>query len=105
MAIYAFRCPKHGEFEVWQKMNDEHIGVCPKCKKLAERVFYPLPLHGDLPSKDKRMGKTRAELFDNLAKEGQAAKDWRVSDEYLDKENRDNGYIEKPMVGWSSSLG
>jgi len=98
MPIYAYTCKKHGEFDVWQKINDEHQADCPQCGRAGDRVFYPLALHGDLPSKDKRMGKTRAELFDNLAKEGLGNKEWRQSDEYTTKEARDFGIKEKPMV-------
>jgi putative FmdB family regulatory protein len=105
MPIYSFKCKKHGEFDVWQKINDEHIAKCSYCGKKADRVFYPLPLHGDLPSKPCNIGKTRNELFDNLAGDGFAAKDWRQSDEYTTKESRDNGFIEKPMVGWTPALG
>ncbi len=35
---------------------------------------------GNLFKKDKRMGKTRGELLDNIAIEGFGSKDWRASE-------------------------
>jgi putative FmdB family regulatory protein len=105
MLIYGYKCKKHGKFDVWQKINDKHIAECSYCGKRAERVFTPLSLHGDLPSKDKRIGKTRGELFDNLASEGMYDKNWREPNEVSEKKFTDAGFHEKPMVGWTPSLG
>jgi len=104
MPIYTYNCKKHGDFDVWQNINDEHTAKC-SCGKESKRVFTPLPLHGDLPSKDKRIGKTRAELFDNLASEGMYDKGWRERDEPINKQWTDAGVHEKPRVGWTASLG
>ena len=104
MPIYAFKCEKHGEFEVFQGMNDSHTAKCG-CGKKATRVFYPIPAIGDLPNKDPRPGKTRAELFDNLAKEGLYNKEWREMDESTNKNWTDAGFKEKISVGWTPTLG
>ena len=104
MPIYAFECTEHGEFEVFQRMNDSHTAKCA-CGKKATRVFYPIPAHGDLPNKDPRPGKTRAELFDNLAKEGLYSKEWREQDEPTNKQWTDAGVKEKLVVGWTPALG
>jgi putative FmdB family regulatory protein len=104
MPTYGFNCQKHGEFEVWQRITAKHIAPCPKCGREGKQILYPLPLHGDLPSKDPRPGKTRAELFDNLSKEGMANKDWRAADEDTNKRFTDAGIKEKLVVGWTSAL-
>lgn len=104
MPIYTFICKEHGKFDVWQKINDEHISDCCYCGGQTERVFTPCALHGDLPSKDKRIGKTRAELFDNLAAEGMYDKGWRERDEPINKQWTDAGVHEKPFVGWDKKL-
>jgi putative FmdB family regulatory protein len=98
MPIYPYRCEKHGEFDVYQRVDEPHVAKC-QCGSDASRVFYPLALHGDLPSKDFRPGKTRAELFDNLAKEGMANKEWREADEPTNKRFTDAGVKEKPFFG------
>ena len=46
-----------------------------------DRIFYPITFKGDLPCGKPKLGHTRAELFDNLQKEGFAHKDWRKTDE------------------------
>jgi len=104
MPIYGYSCREHGEFEIFQNINDIHEAHC-SCGLKANRVFYPIPAHGDLPSTDKRIGKTRGELFDNLASEGLYYKDWRKDDEPEVKRFTDAGIKEKPMVGWTPSLG
>ena len=77
MPFYDYECSKHGVFEVFQRMTEEHTADCPKCGKDGRRIFTPSALHG-LPSQDKRMGKTREELFQNLGKEGMALPDmWK----------------------------
>jgi len=103
MPIYAFHCKEHGEFDVFQRMNDDHVAKCA-CGKNARRVFYPISVVGPLPSKDPRPGKTRGELFDNLAKEGLYSKDWREQDESTNKAWTDAGVKEKLVVGWTSAL-
>ena len=103
MPMYGFSCEKHGEFEVFQRMNDTHTARC-ECGKKARRVFYPTPSYGDLPNRDLRPGKTRAELFDNLSKEGLYDKEWREKDEFNNKQWTDAGFKEKPSLGWTSAL-
>jgi putative FmdB family regulatory protein len=96
MPVYAFNCFEHGEFEITQGMNDEHRAFCPTCKHPADRVYYPVAFkHGqkDMP----KLGKTRAELFDNLAKEDLGQKEWRVSDEPEMKRLRDAGITPKTI--------
>jgi putative FmdB family regulatory protein len=105
MPIYGYCCEKHGSFDVWQNMNDEHTAVCSYCGKKADRVFYPIPAHGDLPTKPVTLGKTRGELLDNMATEGFYSKGWRATDEVGKKQYTDKGWREKPMVGWTPELG
>ncbi len=43
MPIYTYRCTKCGhEFDVTQKVNDEHIKKCELCGKEVKRVFHPV---------------------------------------------------------------
>ena len=103
MPAYTFSCEKHGPFSVCLRMNEEHKANCPECGKEGMRIFHPPALHGDLPSKDRRMGKTRAELLDNVAKEGFGSKEWRVADQDANKRWRDAGVKEVEQVGWEPS--
>jgi len=103
MPLYDYECSEHGVFEVFQRMNDEHAATCV-CGKTATRVFCSVPVHGDLPNKDQRPGKTRAELFDNLAKEGLYSKEWREKDEPNNKQWTDAGFKEKLVMGWTPAL-
>ena len=42
MPIYGYRCTNCGhEFEVYQKMSDGPVEVCPKCQSKVARVLYP----------------------------------------------------------------
>lgn len=104
MPIYAFECPIHGEFELWQKMQEPHVKAKCPCGKMGGRIFYPIPAYGNLPNKDPRPGKTRAELFDNLAKEGFMKKEWRADDEPINRSWTDAGVKEKLVLGWRKSL-
>lgn len=40
--IYTFKCKEHREFEIRQGMMDEHKAYCPKCGRLAQRVYLPI---------------------------------------------------------------
>lgn len=80
MPLYGYECKKHGEFEAMKTMDTRHFADCPECGFSSKQLFYPLSLQGDLPTKDRRIGKTRKELFDNLAAEGFANKNWQESD-------------------------
>lgn len=89
--FYSFKCEQHGMFEVYQKMNDEHIAYCPTCRKKAVRIYLPLGLGGDLPTKKFSLGKTREELFCNLGKEGLEERDmWKH-----EKHEREEAIIKK----------
>ena len=40
MPTYDFECSKCGHrFELFQKMTDEPVGTCPKCKGTSERLI------------------------------------------------------------------
>lgn len=42
MPIYGYRCTNCGhQFEVYQKMSDEAIQVCPKCEGKVTKILYP----------------------------------------------------------------
>ena len=85
MPFYDYECSKHGVFEVFQRMTEKHEANCSKCGENGTRIFTPSALHG-LPSQDKRMGKTREELFQNLGKEGFTGKDvWKYDKHYNKK--------------------
>lgn len=51
------------------------ISFCPICGKAGKKILSPLLIKGT----DKRMGKTRGELLDNIAADGFGSKDWRAS--------------------------
>lgn len=79
MPIYTFCCDEHGDQDVFQNMNDKHVAFCNICNKKMKRIYYPSHIKcGNNVS----MGKTRMELFDNLASEGFAHNDWRENDSY-----------------------
>jgi len=87
MPFYDYECSKHGVFEVFQRMTEKHEANCSKCGENGTRIFTPSALHG-LPSQDKRMGKTREELFQNLGKEGFAENDmWKYDRNQIEKNN------------------
>ncbi len=37
MPTYEYRCPKGHTFEVFQKMTDDPVAVCPECGEEASR--------------------------------------------------------------------
>ncbi|MBV9688386.1 MAG: zinc ribbon domain-containing protein [Ktedonobacteraceae bacterium] len=42
MPMYEYLCNTcHHNFEVWQKMTDETLTVCPECGEHIHRVLYP----------------------------------------------------------------
>ncbi len=42
MPTYEYLCETCSHrFEVWQKMSDEPLQVCPECGRHIRRVFYP----------------------------------------------------------------
>ena len=77
MPIYTYDCPQHGEFEQIERMNGRRATICPQCLRPAKKLML---LFGY--DKKSKMGHTRMELFDNLAKEGNGHKDWRDTDTY-----------------------
>jgi len=78
MPIYQYKCNEHGTFEIFQRMTDIHETVCPVCNKDAVRIYQP----HYVKCGNAQIGKTRMELFDNMASEGFASKDWREHDTY-----------------------
>ncbi|MGI6680375.1 MAG: FmdB family zinc ribbon protein [Bdellovibrionota bacterium] len=38
MPIYEYECPNCGKFEVLQKVNEEKLKECPKCKEQGKSV-------------------------------------------------------------------
>ncbi len=43
MPTYGYKCEKcQTTFEVFQKVNDSPIEVCPECAGRTTRVFYPV---------------------------------------------------------------
>lgn len=42
MPIYGYRCSSCGhQFEVYQRMSDEPVQVCPRCQGKVARILYP----------------------------------------------------------------
>ena len=42
MPTYEYLCRHCGHrFEIWQKMTDDPLTVCPKCGEAIHRVLYP----------------------------------------------------------------
>jgi putative FmdB family regulatory protein len=42
MPTYEYQCKScDHRFEIWQKMTDEPLTVCPECNGTIRRVFYP----------------------------------------------------------------
>jgi putative FmdB family regulatory protein len=39
MPTYEYRCPKGHRFEVFQKMSEEPVSVCPECGGPSERIL------------------------------------------------------------------
>ena len=77
MAIYEYRCTKHGNIEIQQSMTEVHEANCPICFIKMERVFNSA---GIKIGKGSPIGKNREELFNNLALEGNGSKDWKEHD-------------------------
>lgn len=89
MPIYIFNCNKHGDLEILQPMNRDHIFYCPECHTKMNRIFTPVGIRCGGFSK---IGKTRTELFQNLGKEGWADRDmWKKDKE----EKRRKAYQER----------
>ncbi len=38
MPIYEYECPNCGRFEVFQKITDDKLKECPKCKEKGKSV-------------------------------------------------------------------
>ncbi len=75
--LYLFRCNVHGNIDIIQDMNDAHEANCPTCGNKMRRIYTPhyIPTH---PTR----GRTRPELFDNMAQDGFMSKEWRATDSY-----------------------
>lgn len=42
MPTYEYQCKScEHRFEVWQKMTDEALTVCPECNGSIRRIFFP----------------------------------------------------------------
>ena len=76
MPLYDYECSKHGVFERIGPVDDTPQ-FCPKCGGLVKKLPALFAI-----DKQSKMGHTRMELFDNLAKEGNGQKDWRDYDTY-----------------------
>jgi putative FmdB family regulatory protein len=70
MPVYEYECGACGhQFEEWQKISDERIKICPKCKKhkverLISQTAFQLKGGGwykDLYSSSSKSGSTNAE--------------------------------------------
>lgn len=81
MPLYSYKCNKHGSVDVFQGMNDKHEAVCPTCSLKMKRIFVPL----SIKCGNATLGNTRDTLFDNLASEGFANKEWREHDSYYQR--------------------
>lgn len=77
MPVYEYACAACGhEFEEWQKITDEPVKTCPKCKKrkverLISKTSFQLKGGGwysDLYSSSKAGGDKKAEKSEGAAK-------------------------------------
>jgi len=41
MPTYEYSCQCGYKLSLIQLMNDQHIAICPQCKKLMQRVYTP----------------------------------------------------------------
>jgi putative FmdB family regulatory protein len=42
MPTYEYQCKScNHRFEIWQKMTDEPLTVCPECSGTIRRIFFP----------------------------------------------------------------
>jgi len=39
MPTYEYRCPNGHQFDLFQRMSDEPVGVCPECGEKSERLI------------------------------------------------------------------
>ncbi len=78
MPFYTYHCDDHGDEDILQGMNDVHEAICSICSKKMMRIFTP----AFVKCGNAKMGNTRQELFDNLAQDGFANKDWKQHDSY-----------------------
>jgi len=39
---YGYRCDNQHQIEVWQRISDPPLTVCPRCRAPLRRVFYPV---------------------------------------------------------------
>lgn len=45
MAVYEYKCPEHGVFELTRKMTEvKSIESCPECDSEAQMVFSSRPV-------------------------------------------------------------
>ena len=45
MPIYEYKCDSCSfRFEKRQGFDDEPVAICPRCERLAHRVFHPAPV-------------------------------------------------------------
>ena len=85
MPLYTYRCSEHGEFEEIRSIADGATMLCPQCHKIATRILYPVRT----VNRRTKMGQTRAELFQNLGKEGWADKDmWKGDKAFMEESAR-----------------
>ncbi len=42
MPTYGYRCDNRHQIEVWQRITDPPLAVCPQCQAPLHRVFYPV---------------------------------------------------------------
>ena len=77
MALYRFKCPTHGDFELFQSMDHCNDGKCPKCNSRGKRMFDNPHVYIDFtPGWQPAFGRhveTKKEL-DTLAREAGAVR-------------------------------
>ena len=50
MPIYDFRCPNHGDFELYQPITmTTRVVPCPTCHHFARKVIAPPAIHAAMP--------------------------------------------------------
>ncbi len=47
MPVYEYKCKVHGRYETVMQMSECNDGVCPKCRRVGERLFSDCHVYVD----------------------------------------------------------
>ena len=99
MPTYEYACSTcHHRFEVWQKMSDEPLTICPECGAHVRRVLYPAGIvfkGSGFYKTDHSNGTTAGNNGNGKKPEGTAA-ETKAPGESKTAENGSNGKAAEP---------